>query len=99
MVSSVSNTHNHLVSKHTFDLFLHNRKFPEDIKKDTIKLLQMKVNKLMLREDLENKLGKCITLKDIINLQQYGKHENNNFQDLCDKIRLKFGKKLLLPRV
>lgn len=70
----------------------HNLKLPEDVKANTKKLLQMKVNKLMLRADLENKLNKNISLKDLRNLQQKGVKNSNNMEIVCEKIQQKFGK-------
>lgn len=70
--------HNHILDK---DLYLHlpqKIKLHDEIRAQPKKLLSLKANRHLIRQNLECKTGQVITLKDLSNLKQRDKLKYKN---------------------
>ncbi|VDI16269.1 zinc finger SWIM domain-containing protein 3 [Mytilus galloprovincialis] len=68
-LKSINNGHNHDTSEALFKQLPRERRLPKEMTKEAESLISLKVNKKLLRDHLEQKTGKKVSLKDITNLQ------------------------------
>ncbi|KAJ8975163.1 hypothetical protein NQ317_011992 [Molorchus minor] len=69
----------------------HQRRLPEDVREDAKKLLKLKGNKHLIREELQNRTNQVIRLKDLQNLNQENKKQyKNNIEIAVGLVNQKF---------
>ncbi|CAC5419274.1 unnamed protein product [Mytilus coruscus] len=68
-LKSINNEHNHDTSEALFKQLPRERRLPKEMTEEAESLISLKVNKKLLRDHLEQKTGKKVSLKDITNLQ------------------------------
>ncbi|CAG9772760.1 unnamed protein product [Ceutorhynchus assimilis] len=78
VIANVNNNHNHIVSESLFNMLPHRRKLPPEIKKETKSLLNMHVNRHSIKEEIEQKYNKQITMKDLANIHNEDKFRKRN---------------------
>lgn len=85
--------HNHIIDKNLYEHLPQQRKLPEEVKNNAKKLLGLKANKHLVRQELEEKTGQIITLKDLSNLRYRDKLKYKNcIETAVTAIKEKFGK-------
>lgn len=78
IVKKINNLHNHFIDENLFRELPQQRQLPDGLREDARKLLKLKANKHLIREEIEAKSHQIIKLKDLQNIQQEDKIKFNN---------------------
>lgn len=87
-----SNTnHNHTVTEKAYRMNFHQRRLPEEVKKEAANLLHMQINKKLLKDKLQKDTGKIILLKDLSNIASEFKGSPNSLDETVKRLQDVYG--------
>nr|XP_047138019.1 uncharacterized protein LOC124814399 [Hydra vulgaris] len=68
-VKSLNMNHNHEVSQELYSHLPKQRKLPEDFEREAVKMIKLKANKKLIKQQLSQQTGKVVLFKDLSNIQ------------------------------
>jgi hypothetical protein len=89
-VRSVSETHNHDRSMLQFQYLPHQRRLSGKDKESVEELLALRANKKLVKQKLEQEIGKVLTLKDLSNIGQKSGKKSENLDECVDVLRNRY---------
>ncbi|KAG8171930.1 hypothetical protein JTE90_004910 [Oedothorax gibbosus] len=86
-VKKINMDHNHAVSEELFRSMPQERKLPPEYKERVCKLMDLQVNKKLLKDEILKETGKDITLRDISNIVARSKNISETFDQILDVLQ------------